>query len=46
MNIVVCRDPCPNGAANYLFIAGICILAANLVNIVAKASQYLAERVS
>merc|ERR1711892_339436 len=38
------RDPCPNGAANYLYIAGICILAANLVNIVAKASHFLAER--
>merc|ERR1719206_711910 len=38
------RDPCPNGAANYLFIAGICILVASLVNIISKASQYIAEQ--
>jgi len=37
-------DPCPNGAAHYLYVAGITILAANLVNIVSKIAQHLAEK--
>eukprot|EP00091_Calanus_sinicus_P017014 TRINITY_DN3675_c0_g2_i1.p2 TRINITY_DN3675_c0_g2~~TRINITY_DN3675_c0_g2_i1.p2 ORF type:complete len:131 (-),score=30.48 TRINITY_DN3675_c0_g2_i1:328-720(-) len=37
------RDPCPNGAAYYLYIGGICILVANLVNVVSKVSQVMAE---
>jgi len=37
-------DPCPNGTAYYLYVAGIILLVANLVGIVTKVAQYLAER--
>ena len=33
-------DPCPNGAAYYLFVAGLVILATNLVLIFARISKY------
>ena len=36
-------DPCPNGAAYYLYIAGIVLLVSNLIRIVFVVSQYLAE---
>eukprot|EP00092_Neocalanus_flemingeri_P097040 GFUD01123599.1.p1 GENE.GFUD01123599.1~~GFUD01123599.1.p1 ORF type:complete len:213 (+),score=45.24 GFUD01123599.1:145-783(+) len=37
-------DPCPNGAAYYLYVAGIVLLVANLVSIVSHISKYLAMR--
>jgi len=38
------RDPCPNGAAYYLYVAGIALLVTNLVGLCSKCCQYLAER--
>jgi len=37
-------DPCPNGAAHYLYVAGITLLVTNGVGLLSKVSQYLAER--
>lgn len=37
-------DPCPNGAAHYLYVAGITILVSNLVNILSKIAKHLAEK--
>eukprot|EP00092_Neocalanus_flemingeri_P046733 GFUD01052682.1.p1 GENE.GFUD01052682.1~~GFUD01052682.1.p1 ORF type:complete len:215 (-),score=51.47 GFUD01052682.1:114-758(-) len=37
-------DPCPNGAAYYLYVAGIVILVTNLVSIVSRISKYLAMK--
>merc|ERR1719483_1501226 len=34
-------DPCPNGAAYFLFVAGIVILVTNLISIVTKISQHV-----
>jgi len=38
-------DPCPNGAAYYLYVAGIVLLVTNAIHILSRVSQYLAERV-
>jgi len=37
-------NPCPNGAAYYLYVAGIVILVINLVNILSKAAKKWAEK--
>jgi len=37
-------DPCPNGAAYYLYVAGIVLLVTNAIHILSRVSQYLAER--
>jgi len=37
------RDPCPNGAAYYLYVAGISILVTNLVSISSRICKCLAE---
>jgi len=36
--------PCPNGAAYYLYVAGIVLLVTNLIHIMSRVSQHLAER--
>ena len=35
-------DPCPNGAAHYLYVAGIVILVTAGINIISQISKYLA----
>merc|ERR1712150_266887 len=37
-------DPCPNGAAYWLYVAGICVLVANSINTWAKFYKKCAER--
>merc|ERR1712115_39916 len=37
-------DSCPNGAAWYLYLAGILLLVTNLIGIIFECSQWLAER--
>jgi len=37
-------DPCPNGTAYYLYVAGITILVTTFVNIASKYGKYLAEK--
>ena len=39
------RELCPNGAAEYLFIAGILLLVLNLLGIMAQCAQKMAEKV-
>ena len=36
-------DPCPNGAAYWLYVAGICLLVSNSINILAKICKKCAE---
>merc|ERR1711997_119648 len=38
------RDPCPNGAAYWLYVAGICLLVSNSINTWAKIYKKCAER--
>jgi len=38
------RELCPNGAAEYLFIAGILLLVLNLLGIMAQCAQKMAEK--
>jgi len=42
--IFICRDPCPNGAAYWLYVAGICLLVSNSINTWAKIYKKCAER--
>merc|ERR1712203_884324 len=37
-------DPCPNGAAYWLYVAGICLLVSNSINTWAKIYKKCAER--
>ena len=37
-------DPCPNGAAYYLYVAGLVLLVTNTINFLSKVAWYLAER--
>jgi len=37
-------DPCPNGAAYYLYVAGIVLLVSNLILILSQAFQWWAEK--
>lgn len=38
------QDPCPNGAAYWLYVAGICLLVSNSINTWAKIYKKCAER--
>merc|ERR1712183_488314 len=38
------QDPCPNGAAYWLYVAGICLLVSNSINTWAKIDKKCAER--
>merc|ERR1711937_44450 len=38
------QDPCPNGAAYWLYVAGICLLVSNSINTWAKIYKWCAER--
>eukprot|EP00091_Calanus_sinicus_P020005 TRINITY_DN5256_c0_g1_i5.p1 TRINITY_DN5256_c0_g1~~TRINITY_DN5256_c0_g1_i5.p1 ORF type:complete len:211 (-),score=52.78 TRINITY_DN5256_c0_g1_i5:249-881(-) len=37
-------DPCPNGAAYFLYVSGIVLLVMNLIHVLSRVAQYLAER--
>jgi len=38
------EDPCPNGVAHFLYVAGIVILVTNVVSLLSKFSKYMAEK--
>jgi len=37
-------NPCPNGAANWMWVAGWCLLVTNLLSLLAKFSKWMAEK--
>jgi len=38
-------DPCPNGAAYFLYVAGTCLLVSNFINLLFKICFYFATKV-